>query len=168
MNKAFAKIKIPSIMFDLIVDIYYLTRLQPLESIEDFNDKGKVNLLNVNKYSSLKQILLETMKPVHENFSKQKLESVDCYGIKSYWEGRLEGHELISPNDYTVGSIVKVDHDAEPWPLLIKNDKDEIEKINLEIGEMVMFNSNNYLKKRDCELKGLFSRELSLYYRSKL
>jgi len=166
MKTNFIKTKIPSLIMDLIVDIYYLTRLEPFEPIsKEENNHVKANLFNISKYPNLKEILMETAKPLHEDFSQRKLQAIDWHGIKSYGEGSIGTIDALNQNQYLVGSIIKVDHDAESWPLLIKNTNNEIEKINLEVGEIVIFNSKDYLSDRDCELKGLYSREMSLYYR---
>jgi len=164
MKEGFVKVKIPKLVMDLIVDLYYLTRLVPVEIEKEENNKTKINLFNINKYPTLKSILLETTKSIHEDFSEERLEAIDCYGIKSYWQGSSLGREILNPQEYLVGSIAKVDHDAKPWPLLFKNKNGEIEEVDLRIGEMIIFNSKNYLDKRACPLEGLYSRELSFYY----
>jgi len=165
MKTNFIKIKIPSLIMDLIVDIYYLTRLEPFEVISKESDNLRANLFNMDRYPSLKEIFIESIRPLHEDFSKQKLQAIDCYGIKSYWKGSVETIDTLNQKQYSVGSIIKVDHNGESWPVLIKNTNNEIEKINLDAGEMIIFNSKDYLSNRGCDFKGLYSREISSYYR---
>jgi len=165
MSEPFKKIKIPKNIFELIVDIYYLTRLEPFKIVQD-NDQ-KINLFDINKYPNFKNILLESIKPIHENFSSKKLDSLDCCGIKSYWENSFKNFDIFQPSEYLIGSIIKVDHNANPWPILFKNNENNIEEINLESGEMVVFKSNNFIEKRQSKLIGLYSRELSFYYKEK-
>ena len=82
------------------------------------------------------------LQEIHESWSKQALELVAAYGIRTYRRGQVLRRHCDRVDTHVISSIIHIDHESdEPWPLHIE-DHDGVEhRVSLEPGQMLLYES---------------------------
>lgn len=179
--EGFKVIPVPEKAWKFIKEGYEL--LKSKEKVENFpNIEGVISgsekptsLMSFDNFSSLRDLILEELKPIHEEWSKEKLKPSALYGIRSYNKGAT----LISHTDrlttHHVSSIIIVDKElncgcgktkgvAKDWPLDFVDHDGKEHKVFAEIGEMILYESATCAHGRLEPLKGEWFRNLFAHY----
>jgi len=146
--------KCPDKAWNLIKESYQL--LQSKEVDETFEDKekwipGNSSIMDFGWLPTIKTIIHEELKPVHEDFCKHKLIPNYIYGIRSYQKGATLTEHTDRIETHHISSIIIVDKDltcgcqnkkyADDWPLDIKGHDGEWYKVYAKPGDMILYES---------------------------
>lgn len=181
----FQVVKVPPTEWGIINDSYQL--LQNNVKNEDFKgvkdiirtDDGEYGseMMSFDNLTTIRTLLHQSLLPLHEQFSGQKLEPSMLYGIRSY----KRGASLINHSDridtHHISSIIMVDknlscgcrrkEEPEDWPLHIQSHDGEWHKIYAEPGDMIIYESVACLHGRPDPFKGTFYRNFYVHYKLK-
>ena len=175
-------IKIPDKVWKLIREGYEL--LKPTVKEESFPGISNIisgsveppTIMSFDKFSSLRDLILEELKPVHEEWSKQNLTPSALYGIRSYHKGATLVSHVDRIETHHVSSIIIVDKDLDcgctktkgsenDWALEVVGHDGETHKVYGEIGEMILYESATCHHGRLEPFKGKYFRNLFAHYR---
>jgi prolyl 4-hydroxylase len=157
-SNGFKIIKCPSDAWNLIMEGYKVLKNNIKE--EQFVGKEHVikgegntsDLMSFDEIPTLRNLILEKLKPTHEEFCKENIEPVALYGIRSYNRGSTLINHRDRPQTHHVSSIIIVDKDLDcgcsptkgtinDWPLDIQDHEGNWHQIYAEIGDMILYES---------------------------
>ena len=178
----FTVMKVPDKVWKLIKEGYEL--LKPTIKVESFPGIDNVipgsieptQIMTFDKFASLRDLILEELKPIHEEWSNQQLTPSALYGIRSYHKGATLVSHVDRIETHHVSSIIIVDKDLEcgcvktkgsenDWALDIVDHKGETHKVYAEVGEMILYESATCSHGRLDPFKGKYFRNLFAHYR---
>lgn len=181
-EKGYKKIKVPEDAWNLIQKIY-LQLLDKQIVEEEFDGKAHYitgdektsELLDIAQLSAERDELHRMLLPLHEEFSGQKLNPSYLYGIRSYLKGsdlklhkdRIETHHIASiiQVDKNLKCGCKNKENGADWPLDIQAHDGTWEKVYLEPGEMVLYESAACQHGRTERFEGTYFRNMFLHYK---
>tara|TARA_R100000988_G_scaffold103473_1_gene82959 strand:+ start:1193 stop:2443 length:1251 start_codon:yes stop_codon:yes gene_type:complete len=153
-ENGFSLTKCPDKLWSIIKDCYNL--LKEKESVEQFSGKeeyvpGDTKLLSFDHLPSIKNLLHEELKEMHEDFCGKELIPTFVYGIRSYEKGSSLKEHVDRAETHHISSIIIVDKDltcgcqnkkyADDWPLDIKGHDGEWYKVYTQPGDMILYES---------------------------
>jgi prolyl 4-hydroxylase len=110
--------------------------------------------------------LLKRLHGLHEEWSGLKLEPSACYGFRVYLPGAYLHNHVDREDTHIVSSALCVDKDVwAPWPLHVVDIDGQALDVDLEPGELVLYESARISHGRPAPLKGRFHVGLFLHYR---
>ncbi len=83
----------------------------------------------------------EELRQLHESWAGQALTHTATYGIRTYRNGHTLRRHCDRLQTHVVSSVVHIDHDGEPWPLVIEDHLGHPHSVVLEPGEMLLYES---------------------------
>jgi len=106
----------------------------------------------------------EDLKPLHEAWAGMPLAVSYCYGIRCYQRGTFL-HNHVDRHTHIVSTTICVDHALDsPWPLHIENIDGGVSQINLEPGELVLYEGTRLSHGRPYPLDGDFYAGVFVHY----
>jgi len=107
----------------------------------------------------------EDLRPLHEAWAGVALELSACYGIRCYQRGAFLHNHVDRPT-HVVSATICVDHALDaPWPLHIESIDGEVRQIDLEPGELVLYEGARLVHGRPYPLDGEFYAGVFVHYR---
>lgn len=178
----FKVVKTPEKAWKLIQEGYSL--LQHTIKSEDWSGIDRVisgsveptQIMSFDNFPTLRDTILDELKPAHEEWANEKLTPAALYGIRSYNKGAT----LISHTDriqtHHVSSIIIVDKDLDcgcnqtkgvpnDWPLDFVDHQGNSHKLYAEIGDMIMYESATCEHGRLEPFKGNYFRNLFAHFK---
>lgn len=134
------------------------------ESIDEiFLPTGAPDFVYIDDVKAQFQLALQQ---IHEDWSGVELVPTAAYGLRVY----RAGHTLIPHTDvlttHVISSIVHIAHDTvEPWPLWITDLQGNEHYVELDEGEMLLYESARCPHARPVPLNGTAYCSLFLHYR---
>lgn len=133
-------------------------------------------IMSFDNFPTLRDTILEELKPTHEEWSKEKLTAAALYGVRSYNKGATLISHVDRIQTHHVSSIIIVDKDLEcgcnqtkgvenDWPLDIVDHQGNSHKIYAEIGDMIMYESATCNHGRLEPFKGKYFRNLFAHFK---
>lgn len=111
-------------------------------------------------------VVLELMKPVHEEWCGFPLEPSACYGFRVYLDGAYLHDHVDRPKSHIVSSTLCVDQRTyAPWPLHAEDVDGRAHHIECEPGEFVLYESARIKHGRPVPLNGRYYAALFIHYR---
>ena len=107
----------------------------------------------------------EELREIHESWSGQRLEHTATYGIRTYLKGQTLSRHCDRLNTHVVSSVVHIDHDGEPWPLVIEDHEGESHEIVLEPGQMLIYESASCPHARPQPFQGSHYSSVFVHFR---
>jgi len=110
--------------------------------------------------------VLDRLQAAHEEWCGLRLEPSACYGFRVYLPGAYLHNHVDREDTHIVSSAICVDKNVwTPWPLhVVDIDGRELD-VDLEPGELVLYESAKISHGRPSPLKGRFHVGLFLHYR---
>ena len=190
----FTVVKAPEHVFNLIQETYQL--LKPTLQEEVFEgkehiikkavdrDKSSSDLLDLSHTPTIRTILHDALKPIHEDFIKHKeeIEPSAVYGIRSYNKGAILKNHVDRIPTHHVSSIIIVDKDIkcdtckkgkkkgkkkQDWPLQIQAHDGTWHDVYAKPGEMILYESAICEHGREKPFKGKYFRNFYVHYKLK-
>lgn len=180
----FKVIKCPEKVWGLIQDAYRLLLNTPQheswEGMEHFinGNETPIELFSFDNLVSMREIIHDALKPVHEDFAKTELEKTMLYGIRSYTKNAVLKTHVDRIETHHVSSIIIVDKDlacgcsktkqvANDWPLDIQDHSGNWHKVYAEIGDIILYESATCMHGREEPFKGNYFRNFYVHYKFK-
>lgn len=84
----------------------------------------------------------EELRELHEAWAGTPLQLVASYGLRIYRRGQSLRWHADRAETHVISSIVHIDHESdEPWPLHIESHQGFVNRVNLEPGQMLFYES---------------------------
>ena len=112
------------------------------------------------------RILLDLLKPTHEEWCGFELEPAACYGFRVYLPGAYLHEHVDRQDSHVISSTLCVDKQTyAPWPLRAEDADGAFHQIEIDPGETVLYESARIAHGRPGPLNGGFYAALFLHYR---
>lgn len=178
----FKVMKCPTEAWNIIKEVYDLVKTTPVE--EKFDGKETIikgtgvtsDILNLEQVKTIRNIIHEKLRPLHEQWSGQRLTPTAVYGIRSYNKGATLTSHVDRIATHHISSIVIVDKDldcgcrstkgtANDWPLDIQDHEGNWHKVYAEVGDIILYESAICEHGRLEEFKGNWFRNFYVHYK---
>lgn len=108
--------------------------------------------------------LAEELRPMHEEWAGRSLVLSHCYGIRCYQRGTfLYNH--VDRQPHFVSSTICVAHSLDsPWPLAIVDADGHEQRLDMEPGEMILYEGTRLAHGRPYPLDGDFYAGIFVHY----
>ncbi len=170
--------QVPEQTFALIKDAYEILKnvVKPERDAEPGNNgvlQNKDNqhateLMSIDNLNTIREMILDQLKPIHEEWAKTPLIKSACYGIRSYKNGSFLKSHLDRLPTHHISTIIIVDRKGDKnWPLDIKDHNGNWHKIYAETGQMIMYESATCEHGRITPYEGEYFRNLFVHYKLK-
>lgn len=178
----FKVIKTPEKAWRLIQDGYKL--LQSTKTVESWTgidtiisgSEQPTEIMSFDNFASLRDTILEELKPAHEEWSNEKLTPSALYGVRSYHKGATLISHVDRVQTHHVSSIIIVDKDLDcgcnqtkgvpnDWALDFIDHNGDTHQIYAEIGDMIMYESAICPHGRLEPFKGKYFRNLFAHFK---
>lgn len=171
----FKVVKVPEKTFQLITEAYNLLKPSIREEnwngitnfIHDSQGNAPVDILSMDAFTRIREIIAEELQPLHEEFisNKERLVPKWIYGIRSYKRGAILEPHTDTLVTHHISSIVVVDKQVDrDWPLDIQDHKGRWHKVYAEAGEMILYESATNKHGRIEPFEGEYFRNFFLHY----
>ena len=111
-------------------------------------------------------ILLKTFQPMHEEWCGFRLVPTACYGMRMYMPGAFLYDHVDREETHIISSTLCIAHDLdESWPLSIEDGEGQPAEINLNPGELVLYESARLMHGRPYELEGRYYVAQFIHYK---
>eukprot|EP00041_Stephanoeca_diplocostata_P006068 m.74220 g.74220 ORF g.74220 m.74220 type:complete len:292 (-) comp16157_c0_seq1:356-1231(-) len=168
----FEKTRIPGDVLD-VLNRSLQQGLQAHDSGQTLTSDSYVNILDSHGEGALflnTQVdnyrILETLRPMHEEWAGVPLEKQFAFGIRIYRDGNILKKHVDRVESHVISSILHIDHDTnEPWPLTIQDNTGEPHEVLLEPGAMLFYESARLMHWRPGKLNGRYYASIFLHYR---
>lgn len=175
-NLGFEILRVPPKTWNLIQDTYKLLESKKIkenwEGIEkiiyDDNGNAPVDILSLDQYSGIKDVIIDNLQPLHELFIgyKEKIQPMFIYGIRSYKHGAKLATHTDKIATHHVSSIIIVDTKLnKEWPLDIQGHDGRWYKVYAEPGDMILYESAVCLHGRSEAFDGEYFRNMFVHYK---
>lgn len=178
----FKVVPVPPKAWKLIKEGYEL--LKPTIKEEKFGGIERIisgsvappQIMSFDGFPTLRDIIIEELKPIHEEWSKEKLTGAALYGIRSYNKNAILTSHVDRIETHHVSSIIIVDKDLDcgcnqtkgvpnDWALNITDHSGNSHEVYAEIGEMIMYESSTCEHGRTEPFKGNYFRNLFAHFK---
>lgn len=170
--------RVPQQTFALIKDAYEILKnvIKPERDAEPGNNgvlqnkdgQHATELMSMDNLSTIRELILDQLKPSHEEWAKTPLIKSACYGIRSYKKGSFLKSHLDRLETHHISTIIIVDRKGDQnWPLDIKDHQGNWHKVYAEIGDMIMYESATCEHGRITPYEGEYFRNLFVHYKLK-
>jgi len=171
----FKVVKVPEKTFRLITEAYNLLKPTIREEnwngitnfIHDSQGNAPVEILSMDAFSRIREIIAEELQPIHEEFigNKERLVPKWIYGIRSYKRGAILEPHTDTIATHHVSSIIIVDKQVDrDWPLDIQDHQGRWHKVYAEPGDMILYESATNKHGRIEPFEGEYFRNFFLHY----
>lgn len=170
--------RVPEQTFALIKDAYEILKnvTKPERDAEPGNSgvlqnkdgEHATELMSMDNLVTIREMILDQLKPMHEEWAKTPLIKTACYGIRSYKNGSFLKSHLDRTETHHISTIIIVDKKGDKnWPLDIKDHNGNWHKVYAETGDMIMYESAICEHGRITPYEGEYFRNLFVHYKLK-
>ena len=173
-EKGFAKERVPDKAWSLVSEMYSLLRdkigeeysVDPTYIHDSEGNYDKLTeFLDIENFPTIREIILQELHPVVEEWCGESVVPHCMYGIRSYKDGaQLRMHKDRVQTHHESLIIVVDKKVAEDWPLHIIDHQGEHHDIYTEPGEMILYESAVCEHGRPESFEGEFFRNLFVHY----
>lgn len=92
----------------------------------------------------LNKKVLDTLKPMHEEWAGIELTGSIAYGLRAYQNNTRLLMHVDKSSTHVISCILHIDHseDSEPWPIVIEDFQGNTNEVILEAGDMLFYESS--------------------------
>ena len=139
----------------------------PLESrdiaIETLNETDLP--IFVNLPDELKKTVLQELQPILEAWAGRSLVPKTAYGLRVYRNTSKMHMHLDQRRTHVISAIFHIGHDTQtPWPLVIEDFEGTTNAIELEAGDLLLYESSKCWHGRPRRMNGNYYTSLFLHY----
>lgn len=171
----FKVVRVPEKTFQLITEAYNLLKPTIREEswngitdfIHDSQGNAPVDILSMDAFTRIREIIAEELQPIHEEFigNKERLVPKWIYGIRSYKRGAILEPHTDTLVTHHISSIIIVDKKVDrDWPLDIQDHLGRWHKVYAEPGDMILYESATNRHGRTEPFEGEYFRNFFLHY----
>jgi len=108
---------------------------------------------------------MEEMKPIMEEWAGMELSMGQSYGIRVYRNGSSMVNHVDRSETHVISCIFHIDHDTEePWPLEIEDHQGNIHALDLQPGQVALYESAKMYHSRLTKMNGRHYGSLFIHY----
>ena len=140
-KKGFQVVDVPPAVYSILTEFYDRSKLQ------EENYPGKENyskqtsyLQDINQYSDKVEFIKETMLEIHQEWCGRNLKPAVVYGVRSYSNNTIFNAHFDRQDTHHIASSITLGKDA-PWNLNIQDHDRQWWGVDVEPGQMIMFES---------------------------
>ena len=146
LEKGYVVNKLPENILEQLNSLYEKSKKFTREERENeaLSITGKTELNLLSRYGYDRDRLIDSILPLHEEVFKTKLTPSVMYGVRRYNKGSILHMHRDKFVTHHVGSIIVVDKDLdnqEDWPLHIINNQGIEDKVYLNVGDIIFYES---------------------------
>merc|ERR1711988_2037772 len=106
------------------------------------------------------------MKELHERWSGVELSPSNAYGLRIYRRGNSLTMHTDHSTTHVISSILHVDRAVdEPWPIVIEGFDGRTHEVDLQPGQMLLYESAKCAHGRPRKMKGRWYTSLFVHYK---
>lgn len=150
---------VPDKVWGLIQDIYSLIKLKPPVIEEGFN----AVLYPLSDINYLNGLIMEELKPIHEEWCGEELVPNNIHGVRSYMKGAILPIHRDHIQTHHISCIIMLEKDQE-WRLEVEDHKKEILEIDLNPKGMLMYESAKCRHARTTPFTGNYYNNFYVHY----
>lgn len=143
-------------------------------NVERFSPEGAVDEIRTTAHQIIPALLFEDqgfnarlaeeLRPLHEAWAGVPLALSACYGIRCYQRGTFL-YKHVDRQPHFVSSTICVEHALDsPWPLSVTSLDGQVSQIDLEPGELVLYEGVRLAHGRPYPLNGDFYAGIFVHY----
>ena len=185
-EEGFKVVKCPDKAWNIIKESYELLKNSNVRREEHFEGKEGIikgegvtsEMFSLDHVPTIRSIIHQELKPLHEEWSNQKLEETFIYGIRSYNKGATLVQHVDRIATHHISAIVIVDKDLDcgcnqtkgvenDWALEIQDPRGNWHSVYAEIGDIILYESAKCSHGRNVPFKGNWFRNFYVHYKLK-
>ena len=142
-----------------------LPTAKPEADIDVIFDSEETRPLFVRN-SALNRKVLETLKPMHEEWAGVPLQGALAYGLRAYRNSSSLLMHVDKSLTHIVSCILHIDHsaDSEPWPIIIEDFRGNTNEVVLTSGDMLFYESSKCIHGRPQNFTGSWYSSIFVHY----
>ena len=150
---------VPDKVWGYIQDVYSLLKLK--EPIEDIGFDAVLYPLSDVHY--LSNLIMDELKPIHEEWCGEELIPQNIYGVRSYRKGSKLPIHRDHIKTHHISCIIMLEKDEE-WRLELESHSRDIVRIDLNPGGMLMYESAKCRHARTIPFTGSYYNNFYVHY----
>jgi hypothetical protein len=163
-KKGFQVVDVPPAVYSILTEFYDRSKLQ------EENYPGKENyskqtsyLQDINQYSDKVEFIKETMLEIHQEWCGRNLKPAVVYGVRSYSDNTIFNAHFDRQDTHHIASSITLGKDA-PWNLNIQDHDRQWWGVDVEPGQMIMFESGCCMHGRLDKYQGTYFDNLYTHF----
>jgi len=155
-EKGFKVFDLPASVYSLLMDFYDRTKMKDENySGKDFYIKESCYLQDINAFPDKANFIKKVMLEMHEQWCGRELTPAVVYGIRSYSNGSTLKAHFDRQDTHHIASSITIAKDA-PWNLNIQDHNKQWWAVDVEPGQIIMFESGVCIHGRLDKFQGTF------------
>jgi len=116
--------------------------------------------------TGLNKKVLDTLKPMHEDWAGVELEGEIAYGLRVYRNNSRLLMHVDKSKTHVISCILHIDssEDSEPWPIVIEDFHGNTNEVVLKSGDMLFYESSKCFHGRPKTFKGSWYSSIFVHY----
>jgi hypothetical protein len=167
----YKKTRLPTPLYEKLLD--YWRRNQHLKvreawRVDDIHtNHWQADLFMLHLPQHLKQEVFDTTRPMLEEWASiPKLIPTSCYGIREYGNGSVLAEHVDRVETHAVSAILNIDQEVtEPWELTMLDHNGVLQKIIMEPGDVVYYESARCLHGRPTPFNGKYYANVFVHFK---
>lgn len=163
-EKGFQVIDVPPAVYSILTEFYDRSKLQ------EENYPGKENysaqksyLQDINQYPDKVAFIKEAMLEIHQEWCGRNLKPAVVYGVRSYSDNTIFNAHFDRQDTHHIASSITLGKDA-PWNLNIQDHDKQWWGVDVESGQMIMFESGCCMHGRLDKYQGTYFDNLYTHF----
>jgi len=156
----------PEALLQQLQEVLYAGMEQGTMRAEEPSDsiKGDPNFIDVS--ANLLDRSIQMLKPIMEAWSGTKLIGNNAYGLRVYLNESSLNMHIDKVETHVISAIMHVGHDdkGDPWPLVIEDFQGNTVEVNLEAGDILLYESSKCYHGRPRPFNGEWYTSLFLHW----
>lgn len=163
-EKGFQVVDVPPAVYSILTEFYDRSKLQ------EENYPGKENystqksyLQDINQYPDKVAFIKEAMLEIHQEWCGRNLKPAVVYGVRSYSDNTIFNAHFDRQDTHHIASSITLGKDA-PWNLNIQDHDKQWWAVDVEPGQMIMFESGCCMHGRLDKYQGTYFDNLYTHF----
>ena len=163
-EKGFQVVDVPPAVYSILTEFYDRSKLQ------EENYPGKENysaqksyLQDINQYPDKVAFIKEAMLEIHQEWCGRNLKPAVVYGVRSYSDNTIFNAHFDRQDTHHIASSITLGKDA-PWNLNIQDHDKQWWGVDVEPGQMIMFESGCCMHGRLDKYQGTYFDNLYTHF----
>ena len=163
-EKGFQVVDVPPAVYSILTEFYDRSKLQ------EENYPGKENysaqksyLQDINQYPDKVAFIKEAMLEIHQEWCGRNLKPAVVYGVRSYSDNTIFNAHFDRQDTHHIASSITLGKDA-PWNLNIQDHDKQWWGVDVESGQMIMFESGCCMHGRLDKYQGTYFDNLYTHF----
>ena len=163
-KKGFQVVDVPPAVFSVLSAFYDRSQLKEENYPGKENYSKQVSYVqDINQHPEMINFIKKTMLDIHEEWCGRKLKPAVVYGVRSYSNNTIFNAHFDRQDTHHVASSITLGKDA-PWNLNIQDHDRQWWGVDVEPGQMIMFESGCCMHGRLDKYQGTYFDNLYTHF----